>query len=120
MYNFSIPAKIVHRLKEHMKPIYAKAYSEKLERKDFSIISNNCWGGVTYEWFGLEKLSPTVGSYFFAEDYIRFLKNIRNYLSMELRIVSAEDSRHSSILLKKGQGSIPVGVLGDVEIVFLH
>lgn len=77
-------------------------------------------GGVTYEWFGLEKLSPTVGSYFFAEDYIRFLKNIRNYLSMDLRIVSAKESRHTNILFKKGQGSVPVGILGDVEIVFLH
>lgn len=120
MYNFTIPEKIVHKLKGYLKPAYSRYYKAKLKNTDFTIISNNCWGGVTYEWFGLEKLSPTIGSYFFADDYVRFLKDIRRYLSLNLSIIRASESRHADILKRKGQLDIPVGVLGDIEIVFLH
>lgn len=119
MYNFTIPEKIVHRMKGYMMPAYVRYYSKRLENTDFTIISNNCWGGVIYDWFGLEKQSPTIGSYFFADEYLKFLKDLKKYLAMDLQVVPAEESRHADILFRKGQ-EVPVGVLGDVEIVFLH
>lgn len=115
-----MPERLIHKLHGYMKPLYAKYYQNKLNNTDFTIISNNCWGGIVYEWFGLEKLSPTVGCYFFAADYIKFLKDIRSYLSKTLEIVSAGESRHAEILERKGQTDVPVGILGDVEIIFLH
>ena len=35
----------------------------KLNNTDFSIISNNCWGGSVYRHYGIPYLSPTVGLY---------------------------------------------------------
>ena len=48
----------------------------KLNNTDFSIISNNCWGGSVYRRYGLQYKSPTIGLYFFAEEYIKFLMNL--------------------------------------------
>ena len=101
-------------------PLFAFFRRKRLTNTDFSIISNNCWGGVVYEWFNLEKKSPTVGCYFFAEDYIRFASNLKYYLSQELQFISATESKYADILKKIKQLNVPVGLLGDVEVVFLH
>ena len=77
-------------------------------------------GGVLYEYFGLKKLSPTVGLYFYADDYIRFLSNIRYYVSLPIEMVTADKSKYAEKLRAKGQLNVPVGKLEDVEIVFLH
>lgn len=52
--------------------ILATSRRAKLTNTDFSIISNNCWGGHVYRRYGLPYTSPTVGMYFFSEDYINF------------------------------------------------
>ena len=77
-------------------------------------------GGVCAEYFNLPKNSPTVGSYFFAEDYIKLIQNLKYYLERDIEIINARDSRHSDILAELNQLDIPVGCLGDVEVVFLH
>lgn len=37
-----------------------------------------------------------------------------------LQVIDARKSRYSDILAEKNQLDVPVGILGDVEIVFLH
>lgn len=49
----------------------------KINNIDFTIISNNCWGGLVYESYGLPKNSPTVGMFFMAEEYIKFVSNLK-------------------------------------------
>ena len=100
---------------------------KKLKHTDVTILSNNCWGGMTYESLHLEKRSPTVGLFFMADDYIKFLKRLPEYLSAELRFIRFEDSRwrtHETFLDKRS-GSYPVGLLSledgeSIEIFFLH
>ena len=41
---------------------------KQLKFTDFTIISNNCWGGMIYESYNLPKESPTVGMFFMATD----------------------------------------------------
>ncbi len=77
-------------------------------------------GGVTYEFFGLKKASPTCGIYIFAEDYLKFLKNLKYYLSLEIQIVPAIESKHYEQLKVNGDLTAPVGVLDDIEFVMLH
>ena len=72
MYRFNVTQRAIHKLKGYLKPVYGKYYGQRLVNKDFSIISNNCWGGVVYEWFGLEKKSPTIGSYFLQMTILNF------------------------------------------------
>lgn len=92
---------------------------KKIKSRDFTIISNNCWGGKVYQYFDMPYLTPTVGLYFFTDDYLRFVSNLEYYLSLELMFISIDNSHHRDELLKKKR-VCPIGILGDVEIVFLH
>ena len=91
-----------------------------LEKQDFSIISNNCWAGSVYKYFGLPYLSPTVGLYFYPDDYNKLCYNLREYMAEEVKYLKFEESKHKEKLAKKGQTNVPLGLLGDIEIIFLH
>lgn len=85
------------------------------------IFSNNCWGGHVYRYFGLPYLSPTVGMYYFADDYIRFVSNLKHYCSCEPVMIKAEESHNYDKLKEQGNTNVPIGLFGgDVEVVFLH
>lgn len=101
-------------------PFLRKYRRKKLKYDNFTIISNNCWGGVCYDYFGLPKQSPTVGCYFFAEDYVNFCKNLKFYLSLPLEIIPLQLSKHYSSIIELHNENAIIGVLGDVEIIFLH
>ncbi len=111
--------KIKISLRERLNPFLAPIRRIGIDTS-FTIISNNCWGGHVYRYFGLNYSSPTVGLYIFSEDYIRLLKDLKHYFETPLQIIPIEQSRYKEILVKKGQTNVPIGLLGDVEIVFLH
>ena len=92
----------------------------RLKGRRFTIISNNCWAGKLYQYLDMPYLSPTVGLYFFADDYLKFVKNLHYYLSLELKFISLQESKYCEELKKRKQENIPIGILDDVEIVFLH
>lgn len=99
---------------------FAKTRRKKLNRQDFTIISNNCWGASVYRYFGLPYLSPTIGTYFFADDYVKFCSNLHKYINEELSFIPWELSKNKKYLEERKQTNCPIGVLDDVEIVFLH
>ena len=79
----------------------------KLKNKGISIISCNCIGGVMYHDLGLPFLSPTINLYFDPKDFLRYVKNLRYYNSLELENVTL-------------MNDYPQGRLDDVLIHFLH
>jgi uncharacterized protein (DUF1919 family) len=104
-------------------PLTCRQRGEKLACKDFTIISNNCWGGTIYEAFNLKKMSPTVGLFFMAEDYIKFLSNLEEYLSIRLEFIKPEESKwreDKGLTADKRFGHYPIAKLKDIEIFFLH
>lgn len=82
-------------------PLLQKHRKKRLKYDDFTIISNNCWGGCCYEYFGMQKFSPTIGAYFFADDYVRFCSNLKYYCSQQLKIISVSDSSHYEAIKKQ-------------------
>ena len=86
----SVMKQRIHRyrmkLRKIMNHIFGKFRRLGLNDTNFTIISNNCWGGVIYEYYDILKNSPTVGMYFFAEEYIRFISNLKYYLNLKLCI----------------------------------
>ncbi len=72
----------------------------------FTIISQNCIGGVFYHDLGMQFLSPTINLYIKACDFSRFVLNLRSYLNMELEMYWLE--------------TYPIGTLGDITIYFQH
>jgi uncharacterized protein (DUF1919 family) len=93
----------------------------KLENRNFSIISNNCIGGGIYHKFGLQFTTPTVGCFFYPEDYIKCLENLQFYLKQPIKFT--DKTRHASAQKLRAtiKRSYPIGVLGEnVEVHFLH
>lgn len=90
----------------------------KLKNRDFSIISNNCWGGLISQYYGLPYMSPTCGLLIGGIDYIKFCRNIKYYLSIKLEFINFEDAkfRHQY----QGFKPFPVARLDDIEIYFIH
>lgn len=99
----------------------SKFRRRKINKEHFTIISNNCWGGETYESYNLIKQSPTVGLFFWASDYIKFISNIQYYLNQKLYFIDPKNSRYYDMLkATHGYGTYPVAKLGDIEIFFMH
>ena len=111
---------IYHKVERAIIKRTAPGRRKKLNNTDFTIISNNCWGGDVYRYFDLPYQSPTVGLYFWAEDYMRFVKNLVHYFQCELTFISYEESKYKEYMIEKKQTNVPIGRLDDIEIVFLH
>lgn len=79
----------------------------RLKKSDFSIISQNCTGGVIYHDLGLEFLSPTVNLFFAQNDFIKFCMNIEYHMKQEVKEI-------------KTDRSYPVGMIGDIKLNFMH
>lgn len=108
-------------------PLTCEWRNKRLKNKDFTIISNNCWGGTVYEAYNLKKQSPTIGIFFMAEDYITFLSDLEGYMGSELTFIKPEQSRWKDAPQISGDrrfGHYPVGQLFNekkaIEIFFLH
>ena len=93
---------------------------KKIKNRDFTIISNNCWGGHAYRYFDRSYSSPTVGLFFPYAHYVKFVYNLRYYMSLDLTFIPWEESPHAETIRKSGKGNVPIGVLDDIHIIFLH
>lgn len=112
--------RIYHQIDLKTKKILATSRRKKLKSTNFSIISNNCWGGVCYEHYGLLKQSPTIGMYFYPEDYIKLISNIQHYLSCDMLVVTSDKSNQQKLLKRDNANKYFVGKIDDIEAVLVH
>lgn len=102
-------------------PLTKNLRRKKLKDNNFTIISNNCWGGTVYESYGIKKLSPTVGMFIMPEDYLKFVANLDYYLKQPLEFIDPDDSKWREVLQKKSNWkTYLVGKIGDIELQMLH
>lgn len=87
--------------------IYERNVRRKLKNDEFSIICSNCIGGLIYQRVGKQFLSPTINLWINQTDFLRFITNLREYLSYELVFVESDYD-------------YPVAVLKDIKIYFTH
>lgn len=83
-----------------------KENKKKLTKESFSLISQNCIGGVFCHDMGREFLSPTINLYFKAKDFIELVNDLEYYMSLELDMDFTYE--------------YPVGRLGSLEVHFYH
>lgn len=91
-----------------------------VSRRDFSVISNNCWGGWVYRILKMPYLSPTAGLFFMSGDYLKLVKNLHKYMDAKLEFIPAEESKYYEYLKKRDFHIYPIARLEDIEIVFRH
>ena len=111
----------------HIRDIVFAPYERRnLRNKNFTIISNDCIAAGIYRKLGLNYTTPTIGLFFFAEDYIKFLENLEYYLKQTLTFCKVSrhvdaDSLFPLLTKARKKNHYPIGLLGnDVEIHFLH
>jgi uncharacterized protein (DUF1919 family) len=93
----------------------------QLKNRGFSIIGNNCFVGGMYHKYGLKYSSPTIWTYIFPDEYLRFLANLDWYLSQPLEFVETSKHAMSKRFTELTGKTYPVGLLGgDVEVHFMH
>jgi uncharacterized protein (DUF1919 family) len=110
-------------IKTKLKKIYFKSIGKikncKLKCKDFTIISNNCFAGIFYRNNNLPYNSPTCGLFIMPSDYIKFIYNMKEYLSLDMEELKIENSKYLDYLKKINYNGV-IGKLNDIEIMFLH
>ena len=99
-----------------------------LTNMEFSIISNNCWGGMVYDEFHLPYLTPTVGMWIPSSDYIKFISNLQYYLTIDVEKITYKECHARELLEKRKRegrysfdlSDLVIGRIDDVDIIFLH
>ena len=104
----------ITKLKSYTALIYRKEVIEQMRCKNevehVSIISSNCIGGILSHDLGIRFESPTINLFFSANDFIKFVKNLKYYLSIDFDYFEKSE---------RG-GGYPVGHLEDITIHFVH
>lgn len=91
----------------------------QLTNRDFTLVSNDCWGAEVYKYFDLPWNTPFIGLFLMADDYLRLVTNLRRYMDSELTFIP--ESRHEFVRESRQRNPYPVGLLGgEVEVQFLH
>ena len=100
----------------------SKIRKKAIKNDEFTIIANNCWAGFVYQSYGFKYNTPTIGMFFIAEDYIKFISNLKYYLSIEkIDFINPSDSKwYEDLKSKDNFGTYPIGKIEDIEIHFLH
>ena len=102
----------------NIKVFLIKHLIRKKIHENYSIISNDCWGGEFYQFHNLPYMSPFVGLMIMAPDYIKLLSNLEYYLKQKIEFVKYSSYKKINELLENEH--FPLGLLGEVEICFLH
>ena len=111
-----VTAKFKRKLNEFFSKEVNKRNRERLNSEPFTLLTNNCIGGIVYHDLGMRFDSPTINLYFKDQDFIEFISNFEFYKKAEL----IEDlSEHDEL-------NFPVGILKgdlihrDIHIYFQH
>ncbi len=104
---------------------YIKAKINRLliNKDDFTIISNNCWGTFIYKKYALPYRSPFVNLVVFAPDYIELLENFSQEILKKLTFIEHKNSKYKEelISLEIYDENYPIGILDNkYELHFIH
>ena len=105
--------KIYQNFIKNKRAKYSKKLLSNLNFTDFTLITNNCSGGIIYNRLGLKFLSPTINLWFTDEDYLKFIYNLKEFV---------EQGKLSYV--EQTEYPYPVGKLtapcGEIKIYFMH
>ena len=98
----------------------AKKVSEKALKKDYTIVSDNCYGVAYMKARGEPYDSPFFSMYIYAPDYIILLENFDEYMKLKPKAQEPEGKSKYKRVLAKYPVLILEGSKGPVEIHFAH
>ena len=102
-------------------PLTKDLRRRELRHEDFTIISNNCWGGTVYESYGIRKMSPTVGMFIMPQDFLKMVSDLDSYLIEDISFVSPDESKWRMQLERNPSwGKYLIAQIKDIELHMLH
>lgn len=94
--------------KKILRKIRVKLFYSKPRNTNYSILCNNCVGGMLSHDYGERFMSPTVNLFIYPKDYILLLKKLA-------------DLRNRKIVDITGSNNYPIGLLDEIiKIHFMH
>ncbi len=106
---------------QYLRNILAPIRKIGLKNREFTIISNNCWGGIMYQYYGLEYRTPFIGLFIPMPCYIKLLSDFDAAMAADLSFIEAGQSEYYRKIPDLADKKYPIGVLpGGIEIHFLH
>jgi uncharacterized protein (DUF1919 family) len=112
--------KLVRSILNKLTRLYQKVLRSAITTNQLTIISNNCWAGRIYEDLKLPYQSPTIGLFFYAPCYIKFISDLKVYLKLELKFTNESKYPEANKYRLINQHFYPIGILDNIEIHFLH
>lgn len=107
------------QLRKLLRLMGKKLLKTTVNQRDFTIFSNDCYGGEIYRWFDIEYNTPFIGLFLLAPCYIKLLKNPSYYFSLNLEFI--DHSSYAEFDSSVGKiGKYPIGKLDDIEVHFIH
>lgn len=85
----------------------AQEKAAQLKNKDFTLLSNNCNGGVILSELCVRFNSPFINLNINPTDYVKYLKNLDYYSNLPIKVEFTDRE-------------YPIGMLGDLTIEFIH
>ena len=102
---------MIEQVLRYLRRIERYRNRKRLKNRSFSLVTNNCIGGIISHDMHLRFLSPTINLFFTNEGFILFCQHLIHYLSIPVEEVESDKD-------------YPVGVLkgeyGDVLLFFMH
>jgi uncharacterized protein (DUF1919 family) len=91
----------------------------KLRNTEFCLVANNCFGSRIYKILGREYNTPFVGLLLMPECFAKLVADFDGYMDQNIRFINnSKYPLHRKA--RRGEGLYPLGLLGDLEIHFLH
>lgn len=81
----------------------------KIPGGGISIISEHCFGGITYHDLDMEFNSPLINMFLLHNDFFRLVSNLKYYFSIPLEFKEMQEEK-----------KYPIGLLGDLSLYFNH
>lgn len=71
-------------IRERARASVLRSSRERLVNTSVTVFSSNCFGAVVCHDFGMRFNSPMVNLFMMPDDYLRFLNNLKYYLSLDV------------------------------------
>ena len=112
---FSFIKKPIDIIRKYKEKNYCNSLRCKLKNDNFTIICNNCVGGIIYHNLGKRFLSPTINLSIRGEDYLNFCKNIEYYSKCDMINVSTTEFNYPVGKIVSENSKYP-----NIKIYFMH
>jgi uncharacterized protein (DUF1919 family) len=93
----------------------------RTQSRDFTIVSNNCWGADIYKALGTRYQTPFVGLFIRPDCYLKLLNDFRAVIKCSLKFKRETHYPEVHEMRIRTNNFYPIGCIGDdVEIHFMH